>query len=138
MRVHGGGFHLPSSPDVSHPPFYCSAHCSTALLTGKTLVSTCSRYHLYSMHVMFTFKCTTGIFGFIVQSLFEMQKKIGESYSSEWQQHDIEQKFFLHLALMTLIPPTSTATPTAPTSTPRKTAVTSTTLKIQHIQVTLG
>jgi len=33
MRVHGGGFHLPSSPDVSHPPFYCSVHCSTALLT---------------------------------------------------------------------------------------------------------
>jgi len=32
-RVRGGDFQLLSYPDVSHPPFDCSDHCSTALLT---------------------------------------------------------------------------------------------------------
>ena len=34
-RVRDGDSQLPSSPDVSHPPFDCSDHCLTALLTGK-------------------------------------------------------------------------------------------------------
>ena len=45
-------------------------------------------------------------------------------------------KDIFHLVLMTLIPPTSAATPTAPTSTSGKTTVASTTLKIQEVQVT--
>jgi len=32
-RVRDGDSQLPSSPDVSHPPFDCSDHCLTALLT---------------------------------------------------------------------------------------------------------
>ena len=66
----------------------------------------------------------------------QLENHISLNGSNMILQHDIEQKFFLHLTLMTLIPPTSTATPTAPASTPRKTAVTSTTLKIQQMQVT--
>jgi len=60
-RVRGGDFHLPSSPDVSHPPFGCSDHCLTMLLTGFDdfdppdfcRYSDCPRLHLRKNHCRF-------------------------------------------------------------------------------------
>ena len=112
-RVHGGDFHLPSSPDVSHPPFYCSDHCLTTLLTAKK-VSTCFEYLILSLLSFFSPNETNF-------EIVEEEKK---------------RNICFHLVLMTLVPTTSAATPTAPTSTPGKTTVASTTLRIWEVQVT--